>query len=428
VVKKEANMTHRLLGAESSAAKEKIDQYSARIYNPYQFVAHAAVGAWLYDKEGNKVLDLLSAYSSILIGHNWKVPIRALQKEYERACVGHCSRVVYTTQYADFVEKLRAMTGFDRVLPASDGRSSTEPFVDVCMMHAHHRGIEYPEVILFEDYFHGRARTFSTNALFDQSQSLGKGPRVAGIVVAEHDVEDVRSRINENTVGIFMEIHRGEGGPLFDDGTYMKVHELARERGVYIGTDGIQDSLYRCGYFMSWQEFGEKYRPDATVLGKALGGGEIPVSALVGTEEFMSVLTPGTHGSTFGGYPRGCVAASATLDYLHDHPEVGERAMEIGARFAKNLAGIPGVEVTHRGALIAVAVDGIPLAWPLCDEMICGWRQPNVLVKSGHRHDGYEYLRLSPPTCIKNEEIDSACFNTIRPILELRKEIVGSGC
>lgn len=419
---------YRPLSTQSRAVVEKINKYSAHNYAPYPFVADRASGAWIYDQEGNGVLDLLSGYSSIL-SHNWDVPRSALAKERGRFGADLVSRGVYSVQYAEFVEKLATTTGFDKVLPASDGRSSTEPVIDVCAMHAHRRGIEKPEVITFKHYFHGRARTFSTNATFDVTQSGGKGMPISGIRVVEHDVMAVERAISKNTIGVLMEVHRGEGGPLFDDGTYKKVHELARELGLFIIVDEIQTGLGRCGYLMSWQEFGEKYRPDAVVLGKALGGGEIPVSALVGTDSFMSVLTPGTHGSTFGGYPRACVVASAVLDYFRKYPEVFQRANEIGARFSKNLSGIPDVEVDHRGALIALMIEGVPSAAPLCVEMLCGNYRPNVFMKHGHVRSGVAYVRVSPPIlAISDKEIDDACENTIRPVLLRAKEIVGTAC
>ena len=421
-------MRRRPLGKRSRATIAKIEKYSAHNYAPYEFVVHKAKGAWLYDPEGNAALDLLSAYSSIPVRHNWDVPIQALTDAYEFSGADHTSRGIYSVQYGEFVEKLALLTGFARVLPASDGRSSTEPVIDVCMMHASQRGIENPEVIVFKNYFHGRARTFSTNAAFDLGQSAGKGAAIPGLRVVEHSAEAVRQAINKNTVAIFMEIHRGEGGPLFDDGTYVEVHELAREYGLFIIVDDVQAGLYRCGYLLSYREFGEAYRPDAVVLGKALGGGEIPVSALVGTEEFMSVLTPGTHGSTFGGYPRASVVASAVLDYFRDHAEIGGRMKAIGARFVKNLSGIPNVDVENRGALIALKVRGIPSTEPLCKEMLCGEWDPNVFMKHGHRHEGWAYTRISPPGCITNEEIDKACANTIRPVLLRAREIAGSCC
>ena len=209
----------------------------------------------------------------------------------------------------------------------------------------------------------------------------------------------------------------------------MRAWEAAREHNIPIAVDEVQTGFYRCGHLWAWQESGLKYRPDAMVLGKALGGGIMPVSALVGTEEFMSVFTPGSHGSTFGGFAPACAVACSVIDYVREHPEMGARANEIGARFAKNLAGIPNVSVRNRGALIALQIEGISTTEPLCLEMLLGEHDPRVFMKHGHVYGNTAYVRIAPPIlAIENSMIDEACHNTIAPVLRRAREIVGSGC
>lgn len=406
------------LGPKSKENIEVIDKYSARNYAPYTFVVKKTEGPWLIDSDGNKALDFLSAYSAVLTHRN-KAVIDAVKKEMEEGS-DLVSRAVYSERFADFASLLTKLTGYDRVLPKSDGGSVTDTAITAMFMHAHKRGIEKPEVILTEDYFHGRPIVYATNARFDPDQYLGKGPAVPGIVVVKDDPEAIKAAINKNTIGIFIETHKGEGGPLFSTKEhFMAIRKLANENDLFFGADEIQTGLGRCGHFMAWQEYGEEARPDFVTLGKALGGGIIPVSAIVGTEKFMSAFTPGSEGSTFGGYPIACAAACASLNYIVEN-DIPGKSIELGNYFVEKLQGIPNVSVENRGLLIRLEIKGVKSAKPVCQEMLLGDREPRVFMKHGHYDEAKDtaYARIAPPPgAMTKELIDKAVENTIKPVL-----------
>ena len=407
------------LGPKSAEIIKRIKNYACANYEPYPFVVKGADGPWLFDPDGNQALDFLAGYSSIL-SHRLEDVGYAVISEILNG-VDLTTRAVYSEKFAEFVELIAEMTGYDRVHPKSDGGSATDSAISGLLMHGYGRGITNPEVILTEDYFHGRSWIFGSNALFDPDQSFRRNPRAPGIVVAQDSLKAVEEAINENTVGIFIETHKGEGGPLFSTREhFLGLRNLAKERGIFFGADEIQTGLGRCGYMMAWQEYGEEARPDFVTLGKALGGGIIPVSAVVGTEEFMSVFTPNSDGSTFGGYPIACAAACASLRYIARN-KIPEKAKIIGDYFAGKMKGLPGINVENRGALIRVELEAVKTAKYACLEMLVGEnRFPRVFMKHGHYNVERDiaYTRIAPPIAAMTEGlIDFALERTIIPVL-----------
>lgn len=408
----------RPLGKASSDIIDRIDAHSASNYTPYPFVVKRAEGPWLFDPDGNKALDMLSAYSAILSHKHPKV-IEAVRHEMESGS-DLVSRAIYSSRYADFVESLTGVTGYDRVLPKSDGGSATDSAIAGMLMHGHDRGIAHPEVILTEDYFHGRTWIYASNAHFDPDQSHRKIPRTPGIKVVRDDPQAVRSAVSKNTVGIFVETHKGEGGPIFSTkDSFMAMREIASDNDLIFGCDEIQTGLGRCGHMMAWQEYGDTARPDFVTLGKALGGGIIPVSAVVGTEEFMKIYTPGSDGSTFGGYPLACAAALASLKAIKDE-NICERSLELGSYLADGLGGIDNISLDHRGLLMRVELKGLDSAKEACYEMLLGDHKPRVFMKYGHHDEKRDvaFTRIAPPPgAITKGLIDDALKNTIIPVL-----------
>lgn len=412
------------LGPKSKAVIERANKFSATNYSPYPFVVESAEGAYLFDPDGNKVLDFLSAYSAVLT-HRHKGVIDAVKKEMDSGS-DLVSRALYTSRFADFVEIVNEITGYARVLPKSDGGSATDSALSGLLMHGGERGIANPEVILTKDYFHGRTWIFSSNALFDPDQAGRRVPKAPGVVVVDDTVEAIANAINENTVGVFIEPHKGEGGPLFSKKEYfMGIRKLTRDKGIFLGADEIQTGLGRCGYYMAWQEYGEEARPDFVTLGKALGGGIIPVSAVVGNDEFMRIYTPGCDGSTFGGYPLASAAAVASLGYIRDEG-ICEKARELGNYFVKALSGIDNIHVENRGLLIRVEIKNADSAKPACLEMLLGeGRNPRVFMKHGHTNEETRtaYTRIAPPPGAMTEAlIDEAVEKTIAPVLRQASE------
>lgn len=422
----------------SAKCQRVIDRHSAQNYRRYPFVAKWAWGAYIWDPEGNKILDLLSGYSAVLT-HSWRIVIFVLVwfLLHPRRCLDLVSNAIYSVPYAMFCEAITRFTGFDRVLAKSDGGSAAESAVNALFLLAERRGIKKPKIVLFENFFHGRGRSFTTNARFDPDQYKGKGPRSKGFIVVPRTIKAIRSVLaRDDVIGIMLETHRGEGGPIFDQGEYREIHRLARMHNKYIVIDDVQGAFYRCGYKMTFEEFATEqhhYRPDAVVLGKALGGGLLPISALVGTDDFMSAFTPGSEGATFSGSSLQCIVAVAVLEYLEQHGEsIGKRAKEIGARFASNLADIPFVEIEHRGALIALKIHGLQSTEPLCLRLVSGEYGKRIFMKHGHvypdrQYGTVAYVRIAPPIlAITNDMIDEACMAIRTALLEISTKIAAA--
>ncbi|MBI4919263.1 aminotransferase class III-fold pyridoxal phosphate-dependent enzyme [archaeon] len=406
------------LGPKDAEVIKRTDIHSAKNYSPYPFVVDAAKGFWLYNMDGHRAVDLLSAYSAVL-KHKHQGVIDAVNNELKFGA-DLVSRALYTRAYADFVEKVCEVTGYDNVLPKSDGGSITDSAVSALFMHGFERGIDEPEVILTTDYFHGRTLTFAANAVFDPDQYYGRYGKVKGVKVVDHNLEAISNAINENTIGIYIETHKGEGGPLFSNKEeFLAIRKLAKEKNIFFGADEIQTGLGRCGYLMAWQEYGKEARPDFVTLGKALGGGIIPVSALVGTEKFMNIYKPGIDGSTHGGYPLACAAACASLKYIIEE-DICKTSLELGEYFTKQLNDIPGIKAENRGLLIRLEIEGVETAKPACYEMLLGkHRDPRIFMKYGHKN----YARIAPPPgAINKDTIDWLMDKTLRNVLLYARE------
>ncbi len=410
---------YKPLGPKSEDLIKRVNSTLATNYDPYKFCVDKTSGPWMIDADENKALDFLSGYSSVLTHRNEDV-IRALEKEM-RYGSDLVSRAVYTSKLAEFGELVNEATGYDRVLPKSDGGSATDSAISGLLMHGYEMGINNPEVILTENYFHGRPWIFASNAKFDSDQSFRRNPRAQGVVVVKDNVQEIAKAINKNTVGLFIETHKGEGGPLFSTKEhYMAIRWLAKDMGLFLGCDEIQTGLGRCGYMMAWQEFGEEARPDFVTLGKALGGGIYPVSAVVGTEEFMRVYIPGSDGSTWGGNSLACAAACASLNYIMEK-DIPGKAKELGDYLASKMEGIKGVKTEHKGLLMRIDVKGIETTKYACLEMLLGEnRNPRVFMKHGHNdpEKNVAYTRIAPPIgAISKELINRAVKKTIKPVL-----------
>ncbi|RME54794.1 aspartate aminotransferase family protein [Candidatus Woesearchaeota archaeon] len=407
------------LGPKSKALIEKTKKYSATNYEPYPFVVSHSSGPWLYDVDGNRALDFLSAYSTIL-SHGLEEVLQAVELELRRG-TDVTSRALYTEAYAEFVETLCSVTGYERVLPKSDGGSATDAALKGLLMHAGKRKISNPNIILTNEYFHGRTISFTASADFDPDQKAGMLINVPYIKVVDHDLNSIEQAIDENTIGVFVETHKGEGGPLFyGKDFFIGLRKLTHSKGIFLGADEIQTGLGRCGYIMAWQEFGEDARPDFVTLGKALGGGVMPVSAVVGKEDYMKIFKPGTDGSTFGGNPLACRAAVASLNAIISK-DVPARSRELGNYFVSKLKDIKHLDIDHRGLLIRVGMKGIKTTKYACLEMLLGNRNPRVFMKAGHYNAEKDvaYTRIAPPPlAITKDLIDYALDNTVIPVLK----------
>lgn len=407
-------------GLSTQRCLEIDDAHGVRNYRRRSFVPERADGAYLYTPEGVKVFDCLASYG-VIVSHCWDVPRRAIMQCLRE--MDAVSGAVQTPHRARFQKAITRFSGYSRVFMKSGGGEMMETAYTALFMHATRRGIprEKQKIALVKNFFHGRMRSSQTNSS-DPDQRAGKGPRVRGFVRVSRTIQAVeRALSNPNCIGIVLEKHQGEAGPIFDSrGTqsfYAAVHTIARTYGKLVVVDDVQAGMYRCGYRFSWMEDGEAYRPDATVVAKSLGGGDIPVAAMLSTDDFMSVFVPGSDGSTFGSYPPACAAATAVVEYMEAHPEMGARSLEVGKRFVDNLTGIPHVTVDHRGSMIGAYVRGLKSPHEACDAMLRTDRPAYVM--AGHSYPRGSYIRLSPPfLATTDKDIDDICRYTIRPVLE----------
>lgn len=411
-------------------ALDLIDKHLAKNYDPYPSMVVFGEGSWLIEPTGRKYLDFLAGYSCVLAHGNEHVA-NAMKKQLD---MGLCNpgRQLNNEPNAHWAERLAWATGYDRALPKSDGVSSTDSALQGLFRHAIIKGIKDPLVVLTKSYFHGRTFPFQSHDI-EETAKKWPIPKYPNIIVAQDTEEAVKQTFHKykgRIVGMFVETHKGEGGPLFSTKEkFMTYRNLARENNALFVADEIQTGLGRCGYIMAWQEFGKEARPDAVTLGKALGGGIYPSSAVVGSEEFMQVYTNGTDGSTFGGNPfAGAVGIAALeviegkFDYksnLIEKPKhLGFRAIEFGDYIVSELQGIKGVDVENRGLMVRMGLKELESTEKFCIDLLMDKSlKTNVFMKHGHKVGEYACTRIAPPIAsITKEEVDLA-LESIKEVL-----------
>ncbi len=386
--------------------KEYIDiaeKYGAHNYHPLDVVIERGEGVWVWDVEGKKYLDMLSAYSALNQGHRHPKIIKALIDQANKLTL--TSRAFHNNVLGDFLKKLAELAGYDKVLPMNTGAEAVETALKAARKWGYLKK-KVPEnkaeIIVCANNFHGRTITiisFST----EEQYKYGFGPFTPGFkVVPYDDTEALEKAITENTVAFMFEPVQGEGGVIVPhEGYYRKVREITKKHNVLLIADEIQTGFGRTGkMFAVWHE---DVRPDIIVVGKALGGGVYPVSGIIADDEIMDVFTPGDHGSTFGGNPLAAAVGMAALDVLVEE-KLPERAQELGEYFMERLRKIesPYVkEVRGKGLLIGVEIKKEHgSARPYCEKL----RDLGILAKETHE----QVIRFAPPLVITKEEIDWA--------------------
>jgi ornithine--oxo-acid transaminase len=381
-----------------SIARER--KYAARNYDPLPVVLAHGDGCWLWDEHGRRYLDMMSAYSAVSHGHAHPRIVRALVEQAQRLAV--TSRVFHNELLPRLFERLTALTGLDRVLPASGGAESVETALKAVRKWGYKvKGIPHDraEVIVCKGNFHGRSITivgFSSEAQYRD----GFGPFPAGFRHIPYGDADALARaIGPNTAAFLVEPIQGEGGIVVPPAGYLaECARICRERNVLLVCDEIQTGMGRTGKFLACQHDG--VRPDAVILGKALGGGLLPVSAVVGTENLMQVFTPGDHGSTFGGNPLAAAVAIEALEVLFDEHLI-ERSAEMGAYLLAQLRTIRSPlirDVRGRGLFVGVEVDRErATARDVVDRLLAR----GILSKDTHG----TVVRFAPPLVIDRESL-----------------------
>ncbi len=382
---------------------EIAEKYGAHNYHPLDVVIEKGEGVWVWDVEGKKYLDMLSAYSALNHGHRHPKIIKALVDQANKLTL--TSRAFHNNVLGDFLKKLAELAGYDKVLPMNTGAEAVETALKAARKWGYLKK-KVPEnraeIIVCANNFHGRTITiisFSTEAQY----KYGFGPFTPGFkIIPYDDASALEEAITENTVAFMFEPVQGEGGVIVPkEGYYREVREITKKHNVLLIADEIQTGFGRTGkMFAVWHE---NVRPDIIVVGKALGGGVYPVSGIIADDEIMDVFTPGDHGSTFGGNPLAAAVGMAALDVLIEE-KLPERALELGDYFMNNLKKIksPYVkEVRGKGLLIGVEIKKEHgTARPYCEKL----RDLGILAKETHE----QVIRFAPPLIISKEEIDWA--------------------
>ena len=379
-------------------------QYGARNYAPFNVVLTRGHGVWVWDVDGRRYLDCLSAYSAVNQGHSHPRILAALIEQASRLAI--TSRAFINDQLPLFCEELCAATNSHKVLPMNSGAEAVESAIKIGRKWGYQiKGVpqDQAEVVVCANNFHGRTLTivgFSTDA----TARDGFGPFTPGFsrIVPFGDASALEAAITANTVAFLVEPVQGEAGVIIPPAGYFKsVREICTRNNVILILDEIQTGLGRTGRLLAEEH--EGIEADLTLIGKALSGGFYPVSAVLSNEEILGVLKPGEHGSTFGGNPLACAVARTALKVLVEEGMV-ENARAMGAYFLAGLGQIKSSAVKDvRGRGLMIAIELHPQAGGArryCDAL----RRRGVLCKDTHDHT----IRISPPLVVTHDEINWA--------------------
>ncbi|MEV5883931.1 ornithine--oxo-acid transaminase [Streptomyces sp. NPDC052020] len=383
----------------------------ARNYHPLPVVVARAEGAWVEDVEGHRYLDMLAGYSALNFGHRHPALIEAAHRQLDRLTL--TSRAFHHDRLASFAARLAALTGQDMVLPMNTGAEAVESGIKVARKWAYEvKGVPdgRATIVVAADNFHGRTTTivgFST----DETARAGFGPFTPGFrVVPYNDLAALQAAVDDTTAAVLIEPVQGEAGVIVpDDGYLTGVRELTRRAGCLFVADEIQSGLGRTGRTLAVEH--ESVVPDLVLLGKALGGGIVPVSAVVGRREVLGVLRPGEHGSTFGGNPLAAAVGTAVVELL-ETGEFQRRAAGLGAVLREGLTALLGKGVVGfraRGLWAGVDVDPALGTGREVSERLM---REGILVKDTHGST----IRLAPPLTVTDDELRHA-LGTLEKVL-----------
>ncbi|WP_329241885.1 ornithine--oxo-acid transaminase [Actinoallomurus sp. NBC_01490] len=376
------------------------ERHSAHNYHPLPVVIAEAEGAWVTDVEGRRYLDMLAAYSAVNFGHRHPRLVEAARRQLERVTL--VSRAFDHDQFGPFVAELAELAGKDMVLPMNSGAEAVETALKTARKWGYEvKGVpaEQANIVTFEGNFHGRTTTivsFST----DPDARNSYGPFTPGFrTVPYGDVAALRAAVDEDTVGVLIEPIQGEAGVnVPPSGFLTAVREICTGAGALMLADEIQSGLGRTGTTFAVEH--ENVVPDVYILGKALGGGIMPISAVVADQEILGVFKPGQHGSTFGGNPLACAIAREVIAMLRTG-EFQERSRTLGAHMHERLGALPSElvhEVRGRGLWAGVELNG--KARPVSERLM----ERGVLAKETHETT----LRLAPPLVVDEADLDWA--------------------
>ncbi|KMK74408.1 ornithine--oxo-acid transaminase [Alkalihalobacillus pseudalcaliphilus] len=388
---------------------KQTEKYGAHNYHPLPVVISEAKGVWVQDPEGNRYLDMLSAYSAVNQGHCHPKIIEALKAQAEKVTL--TSRAFHNDQLGFFYEKVAHLTKKEMVLPMNTGAEAVETAVKAARRWAYDvKGVteNEAEIIVCEENFHGRTMT-AVSLSSNEEYKRGFGPMLPGIKVIPYgDIKALEGAITENTAAFLLEPIQGEAGIIVPPEGFLKeAKELCQSNEVLFIADEIQVGLGRTGklFACDWEEV----VPDMYILGKALGGGVFPISVVAANKDILGVFEPGSHGSTFGGNPLACAVSLAALEVMEEGDLVS-RSLELGQYLKEQLIKINNPLIKEvRGKGLFIGVELTESARPYCEQL----KVLGLLCKETHE----KVIRFAPPLVITKEELDWA-LERIYKVLE----------
>lgn len=386
--------------SKSNQIIKQTEQFGAKNYHPLPIVISKAEGVWVEDPEGNKYMDMLSSYSALNQGHRHPKIIQALIDQANRVTL--TSRAFHNDKLGPWYEKLCQLTGKNMVLPMNTGAEAVESAIKVARRWGYDvKGIEEnkAEIIACNGNFHGR--TIGAVSLSSEKEyQRGFGPLLQGIkLIPFGDANRLREAITPNTAAFIVEPIQGEAGIIVPPDSFLKeAEQICKEQNVLFITDEIQTGLARTGKMFAYEW--EDVTPDVIILGKALGGGVFPISAVIANSDILGVLNPGSHGSTFGGNPLACAVSLASLEVLEEE-KLTERSLQLGEYFQQQLRTIQNPLIKEvRGKGLFIGIELTEKARTYCEQLM----QLGLLCKETHDY----VIRFAPPLIITKEEIDWA--------------------
>lgn len=385
------------------SSQQIIDQteaFGAKNYHPLPIVVAKAEGVWIEDPEGNRYMDMLSAYSAVNQGHRHPNIIDALKKQADRVTL--TSRAFHNDQLGPWYEKICKLTNKEMALPMNTGAEAVETAIKAARRWAYDvRGVaeNKAEIIACEGNFHGRTMT-AVSLSSEVEYKRGFGPMLPGIKLIPYgDIEALKAAINENTAGFLFEPIQGEAGIVIPPEGFLKeAYDVCKANNVLYIADEIQAGLCRSGkmFACDWEDV----TPDILILGKALGGGVMPISCVVANGDILGVFNPGSHGSTFGGNPLACAVSIAALDVLLDE-KLDDRSLELGTYMINELKKIDNPKIKEvRGKGLFIGVELTESARPYCEAL----KEKGLLCKETHEN----VIRFAPPLIIEKDDLDWA--------------------
>lgn len=399
------------------------DQHGAHNYHPLPVVLEKGEGVYVWDVEGKKYFDFLSAYSAVNQGHSHPKIVDALVSQANTLAL--TSRAFYNSKLGEYEKKITSLFGFDKVLPMNSGAEAVETAIKIARKWGYEvKGIQgnTAKIIVCENNFHGRTTTIVSFSN-DPDAHNNYGPYTPGFVkIPYNDISALKEVLETeagNIAGFLVEPIQGEAGVYVpDEGFLKKASELCKAHNVLFIADEVQTGIARTGKLIACHH--EDVQPDILILGKALSGGMYPVSAVLANNNIMNVIHPGQHGSTFGGNPLACAVAMAALDVVEEE-KLSERAEKLGEIFRTKIRKvIEKTDLVHsvrgKGLLNAIIINDSqhsPTAWNLCLAL----KENGLLAKPTHGN----IIRLAPPLVISEEQLMECVAILEKTILEFKK-------